>query len=152
MNTGRFLDGPELTVMHDHGNEQNLFDRLIPFAKNSRTHSEAQVAQIAGSMGAFGFVNPVTLEISASRAEAFSTKCRLSERRIPVHQERLARTRVRAGAPPLTREDRRSLGVNSPARLKRSINSGPILRFREPVDRASVQSREAVRSLQSDNR
>ncbi|MGO9257011.1 MAG: carboxypeptidase regulatory-like domain-containing protein [Bryobacteraceae bacterium] len=28
MNTGRFLDGPELTVMHDHGNEENFFDRL----------------------------------------------------------------------------------------------------------------------------
>ena len=28
MNTSRFLDGPELTVMHDHGNEQNLFDRI----------------------------------------------------------------------------------------------------------------------------
>jgi hypothetical protein len=28
LNTGRFLDGPEWTVMHDHGNEQNIFDRL----------------------------------------------------------------------------------------------------------------------------
>jgi len=28
MNTGRFLDGPELTVMHDHGNQGNLFDRI----------------------------------------------------------------------------------------------------------------------------
>ncbi|HUP03464.1 MAG TPA: TonB-dependent receptor [Bryobacteraceae bacterium] len=28
MNTGRFLDGPELQVMHDHGNQQNLFDRV----------------------------------------------------------------------------------------------------------------------------
>ncbi len=28
MNTSRFLDGPEFTVMHDHGNEQNLFDRV----------------------------------------------------------------------------------------------------------------------------
>jgi hypothetical protein len=27
MNTGRFLDGPEFQVMHDHGNQQNLFDR-----------------------------------------------------------------------------------------------------------------------------
>jgi hypothetical protein len=27
-NTGRFLDGPELTVMHDHGNEENVFDRV----------------------------------------------------------------------------------------------------------------------------
>jgi hypothetical protein len=28
MNTGRFLDGPELAVMHDHGNEENVFDRV----------------------------------------------------------------------------------------------------------------------------
>lgn len=28
MNTGRFLDGPEFTVMHDHGNEENVFDRF----------------------------------------------------------------------------------------------------------------------------
>jgi len=28
LNTDRFLDGPEYTVMHDHGNEENLFDRF----------------------------------------------------------------------------------------------------------------------------
>ena len=28
LNTGRFLDGPEFTVMHDRGNEQNLWDRF----------------------------------------------------------------------------------------------------------------------------
>jgi hypothetical protein len=28
MDTSRFLDGPEFTVMHDHGNEENIFDRL----------------------------------------------------------------------------------------------------------------------------
>jgi hypothetical protein len=28
MQTGRFLDGPEWTVMHDKGNEENLFDRV----------------------------------------------------------------------------------------------------------------------------
>ncbi|MGA3043629.1 MAG: TonB-dependent receptor, partial [Bryobacteraceae bacterium] len=28
MNTGRFLDGPEFNVMHDHGNQENLFDRV----------------------------------------------------------------------------------------------------------------------------
>jgi Carboxypeptidase regulatory-like domain len=28
LNTGRFLDGPELAVMHDKGNEQNMFDRV----------------------------------------------------------------------------------------------------------------------------
>jgi ParB-like chromosome segregation protein Spo0J len=34
-------------------------DRLVPHARNARTHSEAQVAQIAGSIAEFGFVNPV---------------------------------------------------------------------------------------------
>ena len=28
LGTGRFLDGPELAVMHDHGNEENFFDRV----------------------------------------------------------------------------------------------------------------------------
>jgi hypothetical protein len=28
MNTGRFLDPPEFTVLHDKGNEENLFDRV----------------------------------------------------------------------------------------------------------------------------
>jgi hypothetical protein len=28
LNTGRFLDGPEITVFHDKGNEENIFDRV----------------------------------------------------------------------------------------------------------------------------
>jgi hypothetical protein len=28
LNTSRFLDGPEIGVMHDHGNEENFFDRV----------------------------------------------------------------------------------------------------------------------------
>ncbi len=28
LNTGRFLDGPEYQVFHDHGNQANVFDRL----------------------------------------------------------------------------------------------------------------------------
>jgi hypothetical protein len=35
--------------------------RLIPYVRNARTHSEAQVAQIAGSTAEFGFVNPVLI-------------------------------------------------------------------------------------------
>ena len=35
---------------------------LIPYAKNSRTHSDAQIAQIAGSIREFGFTNPVLLD------------------------------------------------------------------------------------------
>ena len=34
-------------------------ERLIPHARNARTHSEDQIAQIAGSIAEFGFVNPV---------------------------------------------------------------------------------------------
>jgi DNA modification methylase len=34
-------------------------DRLVPSPRNARSHSEAQVAEIAGSIRAFGFTNPV---------------------------------------------------------------------------------------------
>jgi hypothetical protein len=35
---------------------------LIPFAKNSRTHPDSQVAQIAGSIREFGFTNPILID------------------------------------------------------------------------------------------
>jgi ParB-like chromosome segregation protein Spo0J len=35
---------------------------LIPYAKNSRTHTAEQVAQIAGSIKEFGFTNPVLID------------------------------------------------------------------------------------------
>src|SRR3569833_394634 len=34
-------------------------DKLIPYARNARTHSDEQVAQIAASIREFGFVNPI---------------------------------------------------------------------------------------------
>jgi DNA modification methylase len=37
-------------------------DRLVPFAKNARTHSPEQVAQIAASIVEFGFVNPILVD------------------------------------------------------------------------------------------
>jgi ParB-like chromosome segregation protein Spo0J len=37
-------------------------EKLIPYARNSRTHSEAQVAQITGSIREFGFTNPVLID------------------------------------------------------------------------------------------
>jgi ParB-like chromosome segregation protein Spo0J len=36
-------------------------DALIPYARNSRTHSDGQVAQIASSIKEFGFTNPVLI-------------------------------------------------------------------------------------------
>ena len=39
--------------------ETRPIDRLIPYARDARTHSDDQVAQIAASIAEFGFVNPV---------------------------------------------------------------------------------------------
>ena len=36
--------------------------KLIPYAKNSRTHSDAQVAQIAASIKEFGWTNPILID------------------------------------------------------------------------------------------
>lgn len=35
---------------------------LIPYARNSRTHSEAQITKIAASIKEFGFLNPVIVD------------------------------------------------------------------------------------------
>jgi len=35
---------------------------LIPYARNARTHSDEQVAQIAGSIREFGFTNPILID------------------------------------------------------------------------------------------
>jgi ParB-like chromosome segregation protein Spo0J len=37
-------------------------DHVIPYQYNARTHSDDQVAQIAGSMTEFGFVNPILID------------------------------------------------------------------------------------------
>ena len=35
---------------------------LVPYARNARTHTDAQVAQIAASIREFGFTNPVLVD------------------------------------------------------------------------------------------
>ena len=37
-------------------------DLLIPYARNSRTHSDSQVTKIASSIKEFGFLNPVIVD------------------------------------------------------------------------------------------
>jgi hypothetical protein len=37
-------------------------DRLVPYARNARTHSAEQVAQIAASIVEFGFTNPILVD------------------------------------------------------------------------------------------
>jgi hypothetical protein len=49
-------------------------ESLIPYARNAQTHSDAHVAQIAGSIREFGFTNPVLVdgEKSAHRHRAIA--------------------------------------------------------------------------------
>ena len=42
--------------------EQIPTANLVPYARNSRTHSDEQVAQIAASIREFGFCNPVLID------------------------------------------------------------------------------------------
>ena len=42
--------------------EQIKTSELIPYARNSRTHDERQVGQIAGSIREFGFTNPILID------------------------------------------------------------------------------------------
>lgn len=48
-------DGAELTI------EYRPLDSLVAYARNARTHSDEQVAEIAGSIREFGFTNPVLI-------------------------------------------------------------------------------------------
>jgi DNA modification methylase len=45
--------------------EHWLIEKLIPYARNPRTHSDAQVAQIAASIAEFGFNNPILVDTKA---------------------------------------------------------------------------------------
>lgn len=42
--------------------ENIKIEDLIPYARNSRTHSDEQVAQVAASIKEFGFTNPVLID------------------------------------------------------------------------------------------
>lgn len=42
--------------------EYRSVKELIPYARNARTHSDEQVAQIASSIKEFGFINPVIVD------------------------------------------------------------------------------------------
>lgn len=60
---------------------------LIPYARNSRTHSDAQVAQIAASIKEFGWTTPVLLDgengIIAGHGRVLAAQ-KLGETKIPT--------------------------------------------------------------------
>src|SRR3990170_872773 len=40
-------------------------DKLVPYERNARTHSDSQVAQIAASIAEFGFNSPILVDTNA---------------------------------------------------------------------------------------
>lgn len=60
---------------------------LLPYARNSRTHSDAQVAQIASSIREFGWTNPILVDpdgtIIAGHGRVMAAR-KLGEPRVPV--------------------------------------------------------------------
>ena len=42
-----------------------VIEKLIPWARNPRTHSDSQIAQIAASIAEFGFNNPILVDTKA---------------------------------------------------------------------------------------
>ena len=47
---------------HPERIEQRAVEKLIPYARNSRTHSDAQVAQIAASIKEWGWTTPILID------------------------------------------------------------------------------------------
>ena len=61
--------------------ERWRIERLIPYAKNARTHSDAQIAAIAASIKEWGWTTPASRRCDASTptwasAAARSARCR----------------------------------------------------------------------------
>src|SRR5450759_1279365 len=64
-----------------------LIDKLIPYARNARTPSPEQIAQVAASITEFGFVNPILVGadnvIIAGHARLLAAK-KLGMTEVPV--------------------------------------------------------------------
>jgi hypothetical protein len=55
----------KITPAMVRGMELRPVDRLVPYARNARTHSDEQVDQIAASIAEFGFNSPILLASDA---------------------------------------------------------------------------------------
>lgn len=72
---------------HDHRIEYVAIDKLVPYAKNAKKHTEKQVNQITASMRQFGFISPMIVdgrgEIIAGHGRWEAAKL-LGLKRVPV--------------------------------------------------------------------
>jgi DNA modification methylase len=100
---GRGMTGRKAAAEGVHGArsiEHRSVADLVPFANNARTHSEAQVAQIAASIREFGFNNPVLVDgangIIAGHGRAMAAR-QLGLAQVPVIElAHLSETQKRA--------------------------------------------------------
>ncbi len=62
-------------------------EKLIPYVKNSRTHSDGQVAQIAASIKEFGWTNPILVDgesgVIAGHGRLLAAR-KLGQKEVPV--------------------------------------------------------------------
>ena len=85
----------------DNPNYKTVFvSDLIPYARNSRTHSEVQINKIASSIKEFGFLNPVLIDkdngIIAGHGRVMAAQ-KLGLKEVPVLQiGHLSETQKRA--------------------------------------------------------
>jgi hypothetical protein len=125
---------------------------LIPYARNARTHSDEQVAQIAGSIREFGFTNPLLLDGangilagqrgSIGRGRPCSTHFSAPARRAPA--DRHDRSSIPSG-PSARRNSRAGRFL---ARAATVAKSGLSARSFDPAtSQKRRQCRQAVESL-----
>jgi ParB-like chromosome segregation protein Spo0J len=79
---------------------------LIPYARNARTHSEVQVAQIAASIREFGWTNPVLVDgdngIIAGHGRVLAAR-KLNQGKVPVIELTGLRRKSAPTLSPITR-------------------------------------------------
>ena len=68
--------------------EKVNIDKLVPYARNARTHSKEQILQLRASLREFGFVNPVIvdkdLNIIAGHGRVLAAKEKVSLRSLCI--------------------------------------------------------------------
>jgi ParB-like chromosome segregation protein Spo0J len=102
MNESKWIDGAALVKPMVERLEIWEIERLIPSARNARTHSPAQIAELAGSIAAFGFMAPVLADsaggIIAGHGRVLAAR-QLGLSRVPVIlADHLSETEKRAYA------------------------------------------------------
>jgi hypothetical protein len=60
------------TTHYQH--ERVAVEALVPYARNSRTHSAEQISQLVRSIREFGFTAPVLIDVAVKRWQAFTGK------------------------------------------------------------------------------